>query len=158
MTSIHIDGVWLKYVVCCLLVLVGTNSVLGDSRKGLGEILRNGDMSDPLFKTLRTMETSDNSGVQTTDKVTIKPEQLKNHIRRHTGTGNGDQNVEKPSVGFMIGVFEHLLEGEDMPHALGHTDTRTMNQISTSDTIRSYTAISKYFFLIIVEYCPVNEH
>lgn len=99
-----------------------------------------------LLQTLR--------GIKETEKTTIQREELRKHILQqyHIQT-----DVNKPSVGFMIDVFEQLVQGGEMTSVLGHTDGRTLHRLHQSDTIRSVTATRKYFIPSQRTYMCCNE-
>ncbi|KAL4239584.1 hypothetical protein ACF0H5_000395 [Mactra antiquata] len=59
-------------------------------------------------------------------------------IYKHLVQNGGIQtDFTKPSIGFILQVFDRLLEGQGIDRAVGHTDN---NKHVLSDTIRSFTA------------------
>lgn len=131
-----------RWSVIGILLTVAAKA-FGNSESGLPDILRRGDNPDSLFQTLHTLQRPGSHIAQPADQVVIRPDQLKTHISQYSGEGT---NVQKPSVGFMVDVFEHLLQGEDMSRALGYTNSLSKNRLRGSDTIRSFTATSKYSY------------
>lgn len=116
-----------------------------NTEPALGDILSKTEESDPVLTALRAMQTT---GQQSSDidKLTLQVDQLRTHLLQYS---EHRSDLQKPSVGFMIGVFEHLLKGEDMSAVLGLTEEQTKTRIAKSDTIRSYSASSKFFSVIV---------
>lgn len=118
---------------------------------GLSDVLGTGDMAGEVLKTLRALQPTGQQALRTTYRSTehrsIRQDQLMTYIEQYTG--QTPKTVHKPSVNFMVNVFEHLLQGEEMSTILGHTDERMRNKMASLDTLRSYTPTSKYFYTIL---------
>ncbi|WAQ96471.1 NODAL-like protein [Mya arenaria] len=86
--------------------------------------------TESLLETLRN--------IRDNEELAIKPEDLRAHIVQQT---HAQTDIHSPSVGFMIGVFEQLLQGDKMATVLGHTDAHTTHRLHQADTVRSFSTI-----------------
>ncbi|XP_045212339.2 derriere protein-like [Mercenaria mercenaria] len=87
----------------------------------------------------------------------IKRDKVYTHLIQNGGIRT---DFTKPSIGFMLQVFENLLDGEDLDTAVGHTDGRTRNAILYSDTVRSFTAkrYKEEHVIFSIPSLPKHEH